>query len=100
MPGARYSEQFGRASAPRWPQRAHRSRGPIDGTGTSSDNAATSTTLSWLHPRAWRQTWTSFLAARLGARVAHHMSKRRPELCFAMYLIMVCGQFGSSLALT
>lgn len=43
---------------------------------------------------------TSFLAARLGARVAHHVSNRRLELCFAMYLIAVCGQFGSSLALT
>jgi uncharacterized membrane protein YfcA len=43
---------------------------------------------------------TSFLAAKLGARVAHHVSKRRLELCFATYLIMVCGQFGLSLALT
>ena len=43
---------------------------------------------------------TSFLAARLGARVAHRVSKRRLELCFATYLIVVCGQFGSSLALT
>jgi hypothetical protein len=42
---------------------------------------------------------TGFLAARLGARVAHHVSRRRLELCFATYLIMVCGQFGSSLAL-
>ena len=41
---------------------------------------------------------TSFLAATLGARVAHHMPKRRLELCFATYLLMVCGQFGSSLA--
>ena len=30
------SFQFGRASAPRWPQRSQRSRGPNDGTGTSS----------------------------------------------------------------
>jgi uncharacterized protein len=42
---------------------------------------------------------TGFFAARLGARVAHHASRRRLELCFATYLIMVCGQFGSSLAL-
>ena len=42
---------------------------------------------------------TSFLAARLGARVAHLTSKRPLELCFAAYLIMVCGQFGVSLAL-
>jgi uncharacterized protein len=42
---------------------------------------------------------TGFLAAKLGARVAHHLSRRRLELCFATYLIMVCGQFGSSLAL-
>jgi len=27
----RYSDQFGRASAPRWPQHSHHSRGPIDG---------------------------------------------------------------------
>jgi uncharacterized protein len=43
---------------------------------------------------------TSFLTARLGARVAHRVSKRRLELCFASYLIMVGGQFGLSLALT
>ncbi len=43
---------------------------------------------------------TSFLAAQVGARVAHHVSKRRLELCFAAYLIAVCGQFGSSLAVT
>jgi len=42
---------------------------------------------------------TSFLAARLGARVAHYVSKRRLELCFASYLIVVGGQFGLSLAL-
>lgn len=42
---------------------------------------------------------TGFLAARLGAHVAHHVSRRRLELCFATYLIIVCGQFGSSLAL-
>jgi uncharacterized protein len=41
---------------------------------------------------------TSFLAARLGARVAHHISRRRLELCFATYLLAVCGQFGASLA--
>ena len=40
----------------------------------------------------------SFLAARLGARVAHHASRRRLELCFAAYLLAVCGQFGTSLA--
>lgn len=43
---------------------------------------------------------TSFLAARQGARITHRVSKRWLELCFATYLIMVCGQFGSSLALT
>jgi len=31
--------------------------------------------------------------------VAHHVSRRRLELCFASYLILICGQFGSSLAL-
>jgi hypothetical protein len=41
---------------------------------------------------------TGLVAARLGARVAHHVPRRRLELCFATYLIMVCGQFGSSLA--
>src|SRR5436190_10826581 len=41
----------------------------------------------------------SFLAARLGARLAHDVSKRRLELCFATYLIIICGQFGLSLAL-
>ena len=43
---------------------------------------------------------TSFLAARLGAHAAHRIPKRRLELCFAAYLLAVCGQFGSSLALT
>jgi uncharacterized protein len=43
---------------------------------------------------------TSFVFAMLGARVAHHVSKRRLELCFASYLIVICGQFGFSLALT
>jgi uncharacterized protein len=42
---------------------------------------------------------TGFLGARLGARVAHQVCRRRLELCFATYLIMVCGQFGSTLAL-
>jgi len=41
----------------------------------------------------------SFLAARFGARLAHHVPKRRLELGFASYLIVVCGQFGLSLAL-
>ena len=41
----------------------------------------------------------SFLTARLGVRVAHHVSKRRLELCFASYLIVVGGQFGLTLAL-
>ncbi len=41
---------------------------------------------------------TSFLAAGLGARVAHHVSRRRLELCFATYLIIVGGQFALSLA--
>src|ERR1700751_1233728 len=40
----------------------------------------------------------SFLAARLGVRVAHHVSRRRLELCFASYLFLVCGQFGLNLA--
>ena len=44
-------------------------------------------------------TPTSFLAARLGARAAHHVSRRRLELCFATYLIMICAQFALSLAL-
>jgi len=43
---------------------------------------------------------TSFLAARLGVRMAHQVSKRRLELSFATYLILVCGQFGLSLAFT
>ena len=30
------SLQFGRASAPKWPQRSHRILGPKEGTGTSS----------------------------------------------------------------
>jgi len=42
---------------------------------------------------------TSFITARLGAYVAHHVSKRRLELYFASYLIVVGGQFGLSLAL-
>jgi uncharacterized protein len=42
---------------------------------------------------------TGFFAARLGARIAHHVSGRRLELCFATYLIIICGEFGSSLAL-
>jgi uncharacterized membrane protein YfcA len=42
---------------------------------------------------------TSFLTARLGARAAHHVSRRRLELCFASYLIVVGGQFGLSLVL-
>jgi uncharacterized membrane protein YfcA len=42
---------------------------------------------------------TSFLAARLGARVVHHVSKRRLELCFATYLMIVGGQFALNLAL-
>jgi len=42
---------------------------------------------------------TSFLVARMGARLAHHVSRRRLELCFASYLILVCGQFGLSLTL-
>ena len=42
----------------------------------------------------------SFLTARLGARVAHDVSKRRLELCFATYLILVGGQFAVSLALS
>jgi uncharacterized membrane protein YfcA len=40
----------------------------------------------------------SFVTAQLGAQVAHHVSKRRLELCFASYLIVVGGQFGLSLA--
>jgi uncharacterized membrane protein YfcA len=40
----------------------------------------------------------SFFTARLGAGLAHHVSKRRLELCFATYLIVVGGQFALSLA--
>ncbi len=40
------------------------------------------------------------LTARLGARVAHLVSRRRLELCFANYLIALCGQFSLGLALT
>jgi hypothetical protein len=40
------------------------------------------------------------LTARLGARVAHLASRRRLELCFANYLIVLCGQFSLGLALT
>jgi uncharacterized membrane protein YfcA len=40
----------------------------------------------------------SFFTARLGAGVAHRISKRRLELCFATYLIVVGGQFALSLA--
>jgi uncharacterized membrane protein YfcA len=40
----------------------------------------------------------SFLTARLGARVAHGLSKPRLELCFAIYLIIVSMQFGADLA--
>jgi hypothetical protein len=43
---------------------------------------------------------TGFVAAKLGARAAHLVPRRRLELCFANYPIKVCGQFGSSLALT
>lgn len=39
----------------------------------------------------------SFFTARLGASVAHHVSKRRLELCFASYLIVVGAQFALSL---
>ena len=39
-----------------------------------------------------------FFTARLGAGVAHHVSKRRLEFCFATYLIVVAGQFALSLA--
>jgi uncharacterized protein len=40
------------------------------------------------------------LTKRLGARVAHLASRRRLELCFANYLIVLCGQFSLGLALT
>jgi uncharacterized membrane protein YfcA len=40
------------------------------------------------------------LTARLGARVAHLVSGRRLELCFANYLIALCCQFRLGLALT
>jgi len=40
---------------------------------------------------------TSFLMARLGASVAHTMSKHRLELAFACYLILVSMQFCFSL---
>jgi uncharacterized membrane protein YfcA len=40
----------------------------------------------------------SFLAARIGAAVAHRIAKRRLEVCFALYLILVSAHFGLSLA--
>ena len=40
---------------------------------------------------------TSFLAAKIGANLAHTMSKDRLELAFAWYLILVSIQFGFSL---
>jgi len=42
---AALSAQFGRASAPRCPQRSHCSLGPNDGTGTSSAIPTTSKTV-------------------------------------------------------
>jgi uncharacterized membrane protein YfcA len=41
----------------------------------------------------------SLLTAKLGARVAHAVSKRRLEVAFALYLLLVSGQFCASLAL-
>jgi uncharacterized membrane protein YfcA len=41
----------------------------------------------------------SLLAAKLGARIAHAVSKRRLEVAFAVYLLLVSGQFCASLAL-
>jgi len=40
------------------------------------------------------------LTARLGARVVHLVSRRRRELCFANYLIVLCGHFNLGLSLT
>jgi uncharacterized membrane protein YfcA len=41
----------------------------------------------------------SLLTARVGARVAHAVSKRRLEAAFAVYLLLVSGQFCVSLVL-
>jgi uncharacterized protein len=43
---------------------------------------------------------TGLLAARFGASVAHLVSRRRLELCFANCLIVLWGQFSLGLALT
>lgn len=39
------------------------------------------------------------LTARFGAPVAYLVSRRRLELCFANYLIVLCGNFSLGLAL-
>ena len=39
----------------------------------------------------------SLITARIGARVAHSVSKHRLELAFAVYLILVSVQFSASL---
>lgn len=41
----------------------------------------------------------SFLTAKLGATITHHVARHRLEVCFAIYLIVVSGQFGVSLVL-
>lgn len=41
----------------------------------------------------------SFLAARIGATVAHRAAKHRLEVCFAVYLLLVSAQFGATLVL-
>jgi len=41
----------------------------------------------------------SLFTAKLGARAAHFVSKRRLEIAFAVYLILVSGQFCASLVL-
>jgi hypothetical protein len=46
-PAAGRSFQFGITSAPRWPERSQRMRGPSDGAATSSPCASTFTTASW-----------------------------------------------------
>ena len=36
---------------------------------------------------------TSFLTARLGVSVAHQLSKRRLEVLFGLFLLLVCSRF-------
>jgi len=41
----------------------------------------------------------SLLTAKMGARVAHSVSKHRLEVAFAVYLILVSGHFCASLVM-